>query len=253
MFCCVRGQNEAVKIDFEEERKELTLGGEILKENFCRRKRKNWRRQNSRNSSKYRTLQWLRLPRKIRMHIFFIRGQEKNVRFVQTRQSLVAETPLMVADSASPGSHLCSPSRQSSSSGFSSSRLLSSLQGYHWLLLEQQLKPLSPYCYDVMMIPAQILKITIISSGAANEERKEKPTRLVVRAGQVTTSLTISPSSPTTTSVISSIWCQAGSELQSIGLAGGPPQQHLASGAAYQAKFNITVRIINDEHFYWSW
>ena len=34
---------------------------------------------------------------------------------------------------------------------------------------------------------------------------------------------------------------QAGSELRSIGLAGGPPQQHLASGAAYQAKFNITV------------
>lgn len=57
-----------------------------------------------------------------------------------------------------------------------------------------------------------------VSSGAPRaEERKEKPARLVVRAGQ------------------------AGAELKSIGLAGGPPQQHLSAGAAYQAKFNITV------------
>ena len=35
----MRGQNEAVKIDFEEERKELTFGGEILKENFRRGKK----------------------------------------------------------------------------------------------------------------------------------------------------------------------------------------------------------------------
>lgn len=48
------------------------------------------------------------------------------------------------------------------------------------------------------------------------EERKEKPARLVVRAGQ------------------------AGTELRSLGLDGGQ-QQHLASGANYQAKFNITV------------
>ena len=51
------------------------------------------------------------------------------------------------------------------------------------------------------------------------EERKEGGGRLVVKAGQ------------------------AGTELRSVGLAGGG-QQHLNCGAAYQAKFNITVALL---------
>jgi hypothetical protein len=56
-----------------------------------------------------------------------------------------------------------------------------------------------------------------VSSQPADERKEAGQKGLVVRAGQ------------------------AGTELRSVGLAGGPAPQHLASGAAYQAKFNITV------------
>ena len=58
-----------------------------------------------------------------------------------------------------------------------------------------------------------------VGGGVVQEERKEGGGRLVVKAGQ------------------------AGTELRSVGLAGGG-QQHLNCGAAYQAKFNITVALL---------
>ena len=70
------------------------------------------------------------------------------------------------------------------------------------------------------------LKYCLICSFSllANERAKSDKTCLVVRAGQ------------------------AGAELQSIGLAGegNPGYPQLGSGAAYQAKFNITVPLHHD-------